>query len=153
MGVAWDKKNPWYQNFRNARRRCTDKNFKSYYLYGGRGIKFLLTVEDIKSLWIRDSAHLLKIPSLDRIDSDKDYILNNCRFIEKHENSKGCSKKKMVKVIQIDSDGKQLKTWDSMGEAENTLGICKGSISRVVRNKGNHKTAKGFYWKLDERKL
>ena len=85
------KSNPVYSRFMNAKDRCTNKNNKNYIRYGGRGIQFKLTMEDLKYLWERDSATLLKDPCLDRIDNDGNYEINNCRFIERSENSiKGC---------------------------------------------------------------
>lgn len=41
-----------------------------------------MTVEDFKFLWFRDRAYLMKKPSIDRINSNGHYELNNCRFIE-----------------------------------------------------------------------
>ena len=50
------------------------------------GIECHLTGADIKFLYIRDIAHELKEPSLDRINAKKDYTRENCRFIEFQEN-------------------------------------------------------------------
>ena len=79
---------PWSSSYRKAKERCNDKNSNIYHRYGGRGIKFLLTREEIRDLWFRDKAHNLKKPSIDRIDNDGDYEYNNCRFIELSENIK-----------------------------------------------------------------
>lgn len=49
---------------------------------------FNLTATECKFLWERDKAHLLKEPSIDRIDSSKGYFIKNCRFIEMKENSR-----------------------------------------------------------------
>ncbi len=48
--------NPWLPALYNARKRCVNPNDKRYYRYGARGIKCLLTVEQVKKLWIRDNA-------------------------------------------------------------------------------------------------
>jgi len=54
--------------------------------YFARGIRCLISLEEVKSLWIRDKANLLKRPSIDRINGGH-YKLENCRFIEFRENA------------------------------------------------------------------
>ena len=82
------KKCPWLSNFYAAKTRCNNKNNPQYKNYGGRGIKFLLTIEEIKELWFRDKAHELKKPSIDRKDNNWHYEFSNCRFIEFVDNIK-----------------------------------------------------------------
>lgn len=79
----YHSENPWVKYFQNASSRCTRKNGP----YVKKGIKCFLTVAIVKTLWFRDQAWLLKEPSIDRIDNDKHYTLNNCRFIERKDNS------------------------------------------------------------------
>ena len=82
------KENPWLRSYWAAKQRCTDKNSVGYKKYGGRGIKFLLKIQDVKKLWERDNANLLIRPSIDRINNDGNYVFLNCRFIEFKENAK-----------------------------------------------------------------
>lgn len=77
---------PWYYCWRDAMRRCTDPRTKSYPYYGGRGIEFHLSQEDVVILWERDRAWELKTPSLDRRDAKGHYCFSNCRFIEMADN-------------------------------------------------------------------
>lgn len=79
---------PWEQSFYCAKTRCLNERHKSFKRYGGRGIKFKLSLEEIKFLWVRDEACKLKQPSIDRINPEGNYEINNCRFIELSENSK-----------------------------------------------------------------
>jgi hypothetical protein len=46
------------------------------------GVKYQLSLEQMKSLWLRDKAYLLKEPSIDRINTTGNYTFDNCRFIE-----------------------------------------------------------------------
>lgn len=85
-GKLFRKRNPWYESWRCAWRRCNDRNHKSYGRYGGRGILFLLTKEQASYLWDRDSALTLERPRLDRRDVNGPYCLENCRFIEDAHN-------------------------------------------------------------------
>lgn len=80
-------KNRWWGILSDIKRRCNNKNFKHYKYYGGRGIQALISSSEIKELWFRDKAYLMKRPSIDRINNDGNYIYENCRFIEQSENT------------------------------------------------------------------
>ena len=45
------KKFPWIRSYRAAKARCNNRNAHNYKYSGGKGIKFLLTQEEIKRLW------------------------------------------------------------------------------------------------------
>lgn len=79
---------PWYRTYKDAKQRCLDKNHKNYKYYGKKGVKFFITLQEIKALWFRDKAYKMKVPSIDRIDTYGNYVLENCRFIELSENCK-----------------------------------------------------------------
>lgn len=75
------KKNPWAKTCCNMRAHCRrDQN------YLRKGIKIFLDTKDMKFLWFRDKAYLLKQPSIDRINNDGHYTLKNCRYIELEKN-------------------------------------------------------------------
>lgn len=67
--------------------RCNNPKCKGYKYYGGKGVKDLLSLEDLIFLWKRDEAEDLEKPSIDRIDSSGNYEIKNCRFIERGKNS------------------------------------------------------------------
>lgn len=106
--IAKDKKNyrekyPWMSAYYHAKARCLDKNIHTFKRYAGKGIKFLMKKEDFKFLWFRDKAYLMKSPSIDRINSNDNYELKNCRFIELIENLRlggklGCLVEKGIKT-------------------------------------------------------
>ena len=79
---------PFYFHYKNAKERCNNPNKDNYKNYGGRGIKFLMTVKDFKELWFRDRAYLMEKPSIDRKESNGNYEYNNCRFMELSDNIK-----------------------------------------------------------------
>ena len=78
---------PWMGSFKSAKARCQRRTHEAYERYGGRGIKFLLTISEVKWMWLRDGVNLVD-PTLDRIDNDGHYEFNNCRFIERSENGR-----------------------------------------------------------------
>ena len=75
---------PWLKALRNIRARCLNKTHH----YFKKGIRNFLNSKDIHFLWLRDKAYELTRPSVDRINPDGDYCLENCRFIELEENLK-----------------------------------------------------------------
>lgn len=62
--------------------RCTRPNSPAYQRYGAIGIHNQLTPTQLHTLWIRDNADEMHRPSVDRINSDHNYTLENCRIIE-----------------------------------------------------------------------
>lgn len=136
---------PWLSHLTDANTRCNNPKFIRYYRYGGRGIKCLLTKDEIRELYIRDKAHLLKTPSLDRIDNDGNYTFDNCRFIEKIKNTQLSHNKS---VLQFDLKGNFIREWESEAQAVKTLKISSSNISRVLH--GTRKKTGGFIWKFKE---
>ena len=80
------KGNPWAKVLKNAKLRCMNPRVNKFEYYGGRGVRCLLRIDQVKDLWNRDKASAMKQPSLDRINSNDHYSVDNCRFIEMSEN-------------------------------------------------------------------
>jgi len=136
------KENRWLRHFYGAKARCENKMLPFYKHYGGRGIKFLFSKVDFKSLWLRDKAWLLKRPSIDRINNDGDYEMGNCRFVELSENVKKehINHPKKSKIV-VNSLG---QSFPSLAEAGRVVGILHTSIANCL--KGRTKTAGGLKW-------
>ena len=79
---------PWMFHWEAALRRCNDPRVINYKWYGGKGVRMLLSKEETRILYIRDRAWEMRKPSIDRTDPSGDYCLENCRFIERSENSR-----------------------------------------------------------------
>ena len=138
---TYHAKNPWMKHQHFAKQRCNYKNNISYRRYGGRGIKFLLTKEEMKFLWFRDKAHSLKKPSIDRIDNDKNYTLNNCRFIELSENKNKESKRPVANYMFE----RLVLTFYSIREAARFYKTSAGNICLCCQ--GKRPFAKGYTWR------
>ena len=85
------EKRRWVMHYRWARGRCMHKSNTSYYLYGAKGIKMLMTQDEVHRIWTRDKAERMDRPSIDRINPDGHYELKNCRFLEFLDN---CARKR-----------------------------------------------------------
>lgn len=95
------EKHPMRLLLKSIKQRCNNKSHTSYKNYGAKGIKCLITEEDLIFLWDRDNGYLLKRPSIDRVDSKGDYRLDNCRFIELSDNVKRATIKPLINGNKI----------------------------------------------------
>lgn len=71
---------------KTMRWRCNNHKSSSYKYYGGRGIKCLISLNELQRIWIRDKANKMKKPSIDRINNDDNYTYSNCQFLELSKN-------------------------------------------------------------------
>ena len=130
--------NPWLKSYFSIRKRCTQLGSMGYNYYGGKAIKCLLTIQDVRNLWFRDKANLMDKPNLHRKNHNKNYTISNCEFVEKKEHPK-------IKIAQINLRGSIVKRFNSVTEAAQEVGTVVSNISQVL--KGRSKTAKGYRWK------
>ena len=84
----WVKNHPWARHHSAAKNRCLNPRNYKYERYGGRGIKFRLSMNETIMLWERDSASQMKSPSIDRKNNDGDYEYSNCQFLEMGEHTR-----------------------------------------------------------------
>lgn len=141
------KKYPWKRVLKNIQIRCNNPNHQSYKYYGEKGIKCLITEDEIKFLWFRDRAYNMKKPSIDRKNSNKNYTLNNCQFIEMIDNSNKSHEKA---ILQFDLEDNFIKEWKSAMQIERTLKIGHYRIGAYA--KGKLKTCGKFIWKYKDKK-
>lgn len=133
----------------SIRGRCNYPNHVSYSHYGAKGIKCLLTVDDLIFLWRRDKAWEFKHPEIDRIDGKGHYKLSNCRYIDRSVN---CRRQENYvngsprprRILQMSKIGKVIKEWPSVESIHRVLGIDRRHIHGAT--KGIRKTHAGFIW-------
>lgn len=142
------KNNPWMESYYKINQRCNNKKCKDYPRYGGRGIRSLLTKEEIEEIWFRDKAYNMEKPSIDRIDNDGHYEYNNCQFLENSDNSR--KNKIGQKVGQYTLEGKLIKIWDYQLEISKTLNYSQPHLSRAINN---NRTAYGYKWEYINEKF
>jgi len=138
------KEERWRLHLAKAKERCNNPNNDSYSRYGGRGIKCLLSLEEIKYLWFRDKAYDLEHPSIDRLDNDGHYTLENCQFIELLDNSIKGDGTNNKPILQLDLQGNLIKEWSNLREASLIDNLTPSEIIKVC--KGDKKEAYGFIW-------
>jgi hypothetical protein len=90
-------RHPDYSIWIKMKSRCLNSNDKSYNNYGGRGIKvckawqesFVSFIDDMG--WRPNNKY-----SIERIDYNKDYCPENCKWILKSEQTKNCRRVKLI---------------------------------------------------------
>ncbi len=70
----------------SIKQRCNNPKVKNYHRYGARGIKMCTEWENDFQQFVKDMGERPKGHSIDRIDNDKGYNKENCRWATKEEN-------------------------------------------------------------------
>ena len=103
------------------RQRCLNPNCKDYPNYGGRGIKicerwnsYELFKEDMEAGFSREL-------SLDRINNDKDYYKENCRWATKETQNNNT---RQNNYIEFNGLSKTLPQWSRL------LGIKRSTLAQ-----------------------
>lgn len=111
------RNHPAYDTYNGMMARCYNTNKKSYHHYGGRGIKVCDEWHDIhKFLNWCDNNGFGKGNQLDRIDNEKGYSPDNCRFVTPTVNLRNTRRNIMI-------DGVALREYlDSLGD-EHDIGF------------------------------
>ena len=123
-------------------RRCLDPNDKSYRWYGAKGIKVCNEwLDNPKSFedWALANGYKAGL-TIDRIDSNKDYSPDNCRWITQEENSRRAGKVNWITVNNLTMSGRQWSKYLSLGE---------NYINTLIRNQGLEYTVSFIKQKLE----
>lgn len=111
------KTNSLYVTWKNMIKRCTDQNHKAWMNYGGRGI----TVCDEWKEYAQYKKDMGERPfpkaQVDRINNNKGYSKDNCRWVSPKDNCRNTSKNKDVTLSGI------TKTIPEWSESTGILGV------------------------------
>lgn len=131
-------KHPAYKHWKSMHERCNGGGHpKHEKYYVNKGIKVCEEWFNLETFikWF-DTKDYQKGLELDRIDNNKGYLPDNCRFVTRKQNVRNSS----VTVKVIRSDGKQYET---ITDAANELSLRPQAIHNAM--KANRPT-KGFYF-------
>lgn len=136
------KRSSLYNTWKNMRQRCFNKNNKKYSRYGGRGITVCQEWMKIEGFleWAKKSGWQEGL-TIDRIDNDKGYYPENCRWISLAINSK---KKRTTKITfeqakqireRIDSGENEYELAREYGVVHGTIWFIKNNITHILEDK------------------
>lgn len=134
---------PKIQTWRGMVLRCYSKKHKSYVNYGGRGITVCeewkhSPIEFLK--WCDNQGNIEGL-QLDRINNNKGYTQENCRFTTPEQNYRNTRKNRSVIGINIKTG--EVIRYKILIDSEKD-GFLQNSISLCCRDK--QKTHKGYTW-------
>lgn len=133
--------------------RCEKKASKNYHRYGGKGIKvcnrwhsFDLFVEDM-------GARPSKKHSIDRIDNDKGYSPENCRWATKKEQARNRTNNRLISYLGITMT--MIEWAEKLCVSRHTLGnfLIRNSFNKAYRyysNKKKKTTTGNIYFNLKQ---
>lgn len=87
---------PEYWVWASMRQRCYDKNTRNYHRYGGRGITVCDRWRHSFNNFYADMGKRPEGYSIDRIDNDRGYSPDNCRWISSKENCRNQERSRMI---------------------------------------------------------
>lgn len=117
--------------WKEMRRRCSNSDHLNYESYGGRGITVCERWDSFES-FLEDMGEPEPGMSLDRIDNNKGYSKENCRWISHVEQ---CNNRRNNIFLTIDGVTKTLTQWSRES------GINYRTILRRLKTKQNPKDA------------
>lgn len=98
-----------YNSWQSMKKRCSVKSHKSFKLYGGRGIRVCNKWESSFISFINDMGMKpSKNYSLDRIDNNKGYFKENCRWATKKQQ---CQNTRTNRNIEYKGETKCVSEW------------------------------------------
>lgn len=120
-----------YGVLENMKQRCYNPNNKLYYRYGGRGIT---VCEEWKNnpiafiRWAYENGYDEKLPKgkcqIDRVDNNKGYSPDNCRWVDNKTNSRNMSR---CHIVEYRGEKRHWLEWCEI------LGVSKKGVEHCVK--------------------
>ena len=125
-------KSKTYKIWSGMKRRCNNPNEKYYPHYGGRGIKVDPAWEASFLQFLADMGECPDGHSIERIDVNKGYSKDNCKWIPESEQPRNTRKSKLTM-----SDAMQIKALVAAGGHAPSIakqyGVDRTMVNKIVR--------------------
>ena len=110
--------------------------------------------QDIYSNWVNNGCQYYDKPSIDRIDPDKGYSMDNIQVLTWRENrEKGDrenARRKTTAIVMFDRNGNKLREFESIKEAVKETNLHQGLIVAVCQGLRNHTGGFVFRYRGDK---
>lgn len=144
-----------YSAWRHMKKRCYNQNYKEFYLYGGRGITVCDEwLEDFECFynWAIQNGYKIDLKnnsnrnvlSIDRIDVNKGYSPDNCRWADNitQSRNKRVSSKSRTGVSGVRHYEKGYRVTINVDYIQKHIGCFKNFEDAVIARKN----AEALYW-------
>ncbi|KKN11690.1 hypothetical protein LCGC14_1023970 [marine sediment metagenome] len=114
---------PFYKTWVNMKTRCYNANSPDYKRYGGRGIEVCVRWKDsFVNFYLDMYSTYKKKLTLDRIDNNKNYSPDNCRWATRKEQARNTRNIDRAKKITFRGEAKTIREWaEKFGIKRTTL--------------------------------
>jgi hypothetical protein len=96
-----------YDSWKGMRARCSNPSHISYKNYGGRGISVCNEWQDFENFYA-DMGDRPEGATLERIDNDKGYSKDNCKWASWSENNRN---RRSIRIVELDGVSKSVVEW------------------------------------------
>lgn len=108
-----------YKSWQKMRERCSDEKHPLFHRYGGRGIAVCDDWQKFDNFYRDMGDQPTDRHDLDRIDNDRGYSPENCRWVTRQEN---CRNTSVTVKVEWRGETKPLRDWaDLLGIKHHTL--------------------------------
>lgn len=123
MGSSKNR-NIFYLKWCGIKRRCLNKNDKSYVRYGGAGVTISDSWMDFRNFYKDMSSTYFTGASIDRVDNEKGYSKQNCRWVALEYQNKN---KRNVPLYKLGKEKLTASDWDRK------LGLKIGTVRARIK--------------------
>lgn len=118
------------------KQRCYNKNRRQYKWYGAKGIRvcdeWLNSYANFEE-WALSHGYVEGL-SIDRIDSEKDYMPDNCRWITMNENTDRVRDKTRIPVIVTNTNTGKVSRYQSVAQLGRECDDISVYMARKILN-------------------
>ena len=108
IGGFESAKHPLYKTWASMKTRCTNKKFRNFNIYGGKGITVCKRWESFESFAADMGDRPSKFHTLDRIDGNKGYEPENVRWADRLTQARNTTR---VKLVDFMGESRCLSEW------------------------------------------